>query len=355
MSLLPQLEHDLRQAADKHLPAAQDRHRTPNAPDEPLTKRRRLARLTASLPVAAAVITTVIVVGAALTLAHRARTPSPRTTSPAQAQTGHQQLLAAFGILRRAQTHADLDPELVPGTLRFTQIPARYGKHHQRPPASLLQQIKRLGYPKLDHSLVRVVSIPAWHAKAAIVPTTWQPSPKRPRRSEGVDLELWIGTKPSIPPSSFDGTGPPPTTVQTLRTHGLTLTNNAPDKRSIDGIVLVPDGVATVTIQPVHITRTPFKVNISQFGTARAAVHDNIAAFQLPMPTATNTRLPKGMTDVPAIAVETWKATDGQIIKRSREKIDLEINLPGHTPSQPSKSTHSGKRSPFCRLNPQAC
>lgn len=340
MTILPQLEHDLFQAAKRHLPAADAQDGTrgqARRAEPPSTGRRadfgrRVASAARTVPMLLAVAVTVIVAVFALSLSHGGHRFVPATSAENVQATRHQ-LIQMLGVLRRPQTKADLDPELDPALLGIASIPQQFARQHKRLPAGLERRLAQLGYPKLDRALVRVVKIPAWHAKVGIEPATWQPSPSSPQRSEGLDLELWIGTKPMIPPSSEDGTGPQLTSIDTIRAHGLALAGNARGQNLIDGVLLVPDGVARITLRLSRVIRAPVRIDPSQFGTATAAVHDNIAPFQLSMPTLIPTgsgqSTVSGMFGTSAVAQTTWFDASGNVIKHTTTNLDVLIKVVG--------------------------
>src|ERR1700733_6668019 len=160
MTILPQLEHDLFHAAKQRLPAANlpdgahDRRRRPEPQSTARAGiRRRLAPTTRALPMLLALSVTVIVAGFALILLdHRGESTPARPASSLPAS--RQELIGMLGILRRPQTHADLDRALLglylpnldpdPGV-----IPAKRYIPMSRPRPSL----KRSGYPELDRRL----------------------------------------------------------------------------------------------------------------------------------------------------------------------------------------------------------
>ena len=187
-----------------------------------------------------------------------------------------------------------------------------------------------------------------------IVPTTFKPSPSSSRRSEGVNLVLRIGSAATIPPSSESGTGPRPTSIDTIRAHGLALTNNVRGNDTLDGVVLVPDGVAKITLRVTRIIKAPVTVDPNQFGTATAPVHDNIAAFQLPIPTATSRHAFSSLFGTAAVAQVTWYGTDGNVIKHTTTSLDVLIKVSG-TKSRPGGAGPRRPRRLFCQQNPDAC
>ena len=335
MTILPQLERDLFNAAEQRLPPK------PNASPEQTTSlppRAWLRRTAASLPVILSVAVAIAIAITATVVLRHGHQASP-TTSPSRPAAGSPRsaLIHTFGVLRRPQTKADLDQQLLGIYLRNprggTIPPGRYIPI-SGPPSVL----KRWGYPELDRRLVRTVDIPGWTAKVLIAPTIFQPSPSSPKRSEGLDLALWIGTAPTIPPSSLSGTGPPPTRVGTLLAHGLALADVARGKRVLDAVYVVPDGVTSVKLGPfVSVPReTPPGVSTQALNAAlgaiqaSATVHDNIGAFQLAMPVVTSraaTGPGPALDGIGTKAQATWINSRGQIIKRTTTEVDLILRV----------------------------
>ncbi|MGH2868456.1 MAG: hypothetical protein ACRDNK_12935 [Solirubrobacteraceae bacterium] len=307
-----------------------------------------MASTARTVPMLLAVAVTVIIAAFALSLSHHGRQSVP-ATSAGGVQATRRQLIQTFGVLRRPQTKADLDPELNPAFLSFTSIPQQFARRHKRIPKGLERRIAQLGDPKLDRTLARVVKIPAWHAKVGIEPATWQPSPSSPQRSEGFDLELWVGSKPTIPPSGETGSGPRPTSVDAVRAHGLALTDPVRGTDLMDGVLLVPDGVARITLRPIRVIRAPVRVDPSRFGTATGTVHDNIAPFQLSMPTVTPAGAGRdtvsGLFGTTAVAQTTWFDANGDVIKHTTTNLDVLIRVIGNRalPGRPTgaRSRHS--------------
>lgn len=363
MTILPQLEQDLFQAARQCLPAANlsDGSDDPRRHGRDRTRRRAglgrrpaVAATARTLPILLAIVVTVVVAAFALILIHHGRQSQP--ASPATSvKAARQQLVQMFAVLRRPQSKADLDPELDPGFFSLASIPEQFARRHKPPPAGLERRLAQLGSPKLDQALVRVVPIPAWHAKVGIEPATWRPSPSSRQRSEGLDLELWIGTKRTIPPSSDIGSGPRPTSVDTIRAHGLALADNAPGQNLIDGVILVPDGVARITLRLIRVIHAPLSIDPNQFGTATATVHDNIAAFQLSIPAATSRNTLSGMFGTSAIAETTWFDASGNVIKHTTTNLDVLIKVVGKRAAPPRGSIPHDRRTQFCLQNPHAC
>lgn len=231
-----------------------------------------------------------------------------------------QELIEDFGVLRRPQTNADRDPQLLLMPFRISQ---RLQRTHKNPPPGLEQLLRRFGYAQLDQSLVRVVSLPRFDAKLAFDPATWRPSASASRRSEGLNLVMRIGSAPTIPPAEEFGTGPTPTSVATLLAHGLTLSNGVFGTNTIDGVVVVHDGVARVTLRPIRLIQPPASLDPVAFGTVSTTVKDNVGAFQFPIPAATNRHMYTGTDGVPAIAEAIWYDASGNAIKQTTTNLDL--------------------------------
>lgn len=351
MTILPQLEHDLFDLAEQRLPAAgadtrqaSRRTRLDRRGRRP-GLRRRLSTTARTLPVLLGTGLTLVVAALALTLArHTGRPPAAPPARPPQTAPARQQLIEAFGVLRRRQVREDRDADLLPGFLSFAS-------RHAHLPAGLRRRLAQLGDPELDRSLVRVVAFPAWHGKVGIDPTTWRPSASSRRRSEGINLNLWVGAKPTIPPSSDEGTGPRPTSVGTLLAHGLALATNLPGGSVLYGVVLVPDGVARVTLRPIRVGASPVRIEPGRLGTGDAPVRDNIGTFQLPIPTVIDRTAISGLFGTSAMFRATWRDSSGSVIRRTTTRIDVLIRVKGGRalPSKPRRrrtslaGAHSGR------------
>ena len=333
MTILPKLEDDLFRAAKERLPASDTRHTATThrgLASESIGRSRRLrdrlAATATALPIALAIAITVIIAALALTLFHHRERTRP-AAPPASTRTARQELIQTLAVLRRPQTKADLDPKLAPGFVGLEAIPKRLVGHRKRPPADLERTLAKWGYPKLDRSLVRVVRIPAWPAKVGIEPSTLRVSPSSRPRSEGVDLSLWVGSGPTIPPSTEDGTGPLPTSIETLKAHGLALTAKAPGREHMDGVILVPDGVASITLHVLRVTKAPVRVPAGHFATVTGRVHDNLAMFQLPIPTVFSRDGVSSMFGTAAIAQTTWFDASGKVIKHTTTTVNVLVRF----------------------------
>lgn len=353
MTILPQLERDLFKVANRRLSAdASEPSRVTQPGAHRRTRWRRFRRRarTAATPLTAliSILVTVAVAAAALTALSHRHVPASAAAA-ASVNSSRAQLIAAFGVLRRPQAKADREPIFMAG-LPLTG-PGRVVRPFTRPPPGVERALTRWGDPKLDQSLVRVVQIPAWHATLAFEPATFQPSASTPHRTEGLNLNLRTGLAQTIPPATDDGTGPRPTSVGAVLAHGLALIGGLAGR---DGVVVVPDGVARVTLGPIQLIDPPAKVDTNNFDTITATVRDNVAAFQMPMLTASSRRAYSGLFGVPAVAQAIWFDTTGNVIKRTTTHLDLIIKVAGKgpLPGPPRGGLH---RRQFCRQNPKAC
>src|SRR6202042_1384413 len=97
----------------------------------------------------------------------------------------------------------------------------------------------------------------------------------------------------------------------------------------------------------IRIIKTPIAVDPSQFGTATATVHDNIAAFQLPIPTATSRHAFSSLFGTAAVAKTTWYDTGGNAIKHTTTRLDVLIKVSGTKP-RPGGTGPRRPRRLFC-------
>jgi hypothetical protein len=353
MTVLPQLKQHVLDAAAAHLPAPDHDQAAPGRHQN--TRRPTLKAIGASVPVLLSVgIAIVIAAVALLTIRHgNSSHPAAHGRAPASSR---QELVHALGVLRTPQTKSDLDPKFVPGFFRSVSTPEQYFRlNHRRAPKAFERRLARLGYPKLDTPLVRVVQLPAWHAKVALEPATFQPSPSSPKRLEGLDLDLWVGSAATIPPSEELGTGPRPASVSTVLAHGLALTDDGHGTHVI-GVVVVPDGVARITLRPIRLIAPPVPVNPNRFGAVSATVHHNIAVFQLPIPTVASRRAYSGQFGVPAVAQTIWFDAAGNMLKRTTTNLDVMVTVLGKPSPGSRRPGHPNHlQSAFCRQNPHAC
>ena len=252
MTILPQLERDLFNAAQERLrPDSTAPHRRSGSPASSF--RAGLGRGAAGLPVVLSVAVAVAVAVVAVAVLGHGHQPSQRTTaSSPSGGSSRAELIRTLGVLRRPQTKAD------------AQGLERLGRLVIAHPKQLGGTFKQWGYPEVDRRLARVVNIPAWRAKVLIAPIRSQPSPTSRPRPESLHLVMWwTGTAFPLPGSLILDDGPalngdPPTSVGALLAHGLWAGTVVPGLNPVsgvvhgpdiqDGVLLVPDGVASVKL-----------------------------------------------------------------------------------------------------------
>jgi Alcohol dehydrogenase GroES-like domain len=177
---------------------------------------------------------------------------------------------------------------------------------------------------RLDPSLIRVVPVPRSGDSVALIPATAPASPGSSRRAEGLDISI-------ASPAGAASPGPTPTSVTELRTHGLAVsgTNATPTMRSVFGAVVVPDGVATVTLQPIRLISAPAPVDPRRFGTSTTSVHDNIAAYRFRVPYVQDPRQKSLVYAVTVVARATWRDRHGNVIAQTTTHLQLWLKVRG--------------------------
>ena len=295
--------------------------------------RRPHARHVGRLIVAVGVLVPVLVVVAAVALlsgSNRAVAP-PTSSAGANASSGtRQQLLRALGVLRRPP---DAASRLAISCLKSSPKPGSAAFFACRTSAISLAfepfpAAPRFGASsgvRLDTSLIRVVPVPRSRDSVALVPATAPASPGSRRRAEGLDIFIAF-------PDGAASPGPTPTSVTELRTHGLAVsgTNATPTMRSVVGAVIVPDGVATVTLQPVRLISPPAPVDPRRFGTSTTSVHDNIAAYRFTVPYVHDPRQKSLVYAVTVVARATWRNRHGTVIAQTTTQLPLWLKVRGN-------------------------
>lgn len=268
-----------------------------------------------------AVLAAVVIGAAAIALLGRARSMSRPAAGPTRSLSSRQQLVQALGVLRAPQTTAAHDPRLVEPVLSRA---GGFARRHKSVPPFWKRLLAASGNPIADRSLIRVVPLPGLSAELGVVPVSYQPSAKSSRRAEGLYVTL-LG-------SGVDGdTGSSgmPTSLSSLRSHGLAIFNDAPNGSSA-GAIVVPDGVTEIQLGPYRLVNPPVPVKSTDIASATARVNENVAAFDISVPTVTNRKAASGFYTVPAVAQTTWFATNGTIVRRTTTALDLVVRLRGH-------------------------
>jgi hypothetical protein len=315
MTIIPQLEHDLSVAAERRREVSSDA--APGA-------RRRGRRFAARVAIALSALVVVAVAVAVLSLHHRPANHMERPAAQTVSST-RRELIRVLGILRTPQTPAARNPRgdgpdsmfqgmvgflaRLRSRLRDPNLTAHTRSSLRAEVANVQRAAARSGYVRLDSSLVRVVRAP-YDETVGFYPVSEQPSPRAPRRVEELGVSL------RVPGSLAAGISAQP--VSALLAHGLDPFTYA--RHANVGVIVVPDGVAKVTLGAIHlalgdlVSPTPLAIPATT-----ATVHDNIAAFRLPVPSVSPwPSVPagrSGMSSSGAYVRETWLGPEGRVIK----------------------------------------
>jgi len=293
-------------------------HRRPNA--------RHVGRLMIAVGVLVPVL--VVVTVALLSGSNRSVAP-PASSAGANASTGTRQLLLrTLGVLRRPPDAASrlaiscVKSPPKPGGAAFRACRTSAISLDVVPPPAGFGASSSV---RLDTSLIRVVPVPGAGDTVALVPATAPASPGSPRRAEGLDIIIAF-------PDGAASPGPTPTSVTELRTHGLAVsgTNATPTMRSVVGAVVVPDDVATVTLQPIRLISPPAPVDPRRFGTSTTSVHDNIAAYRFTVPYVHDPHQKSSVYAVTVVARATWRDRHGTVIAHTTTQLQLWLKVRGN-------------------------
>jgi hypothetical protein len=221
--------------------------------------KRRIPLPTVGGVIAAVGVLLAVAIGAVAitTLGHRSRPVVPASST---AVSSRHELLQTLGVLRRPQTRMDL----------LATRPAGDGGE--------FPGIFQVPFPvrspvRLDTQLVRAVNVGDGY-RAAIFPTTVERSTPQAPRGEGIVIAL----RGPLPFSAFIAS-PTPTSVQALRSHGLLLSEYVASGTD-RGVMLVPDGVARITLDHFRLS-APRSASLGQIPATTSTVTDNFALLQI--------------------------------------------------------------------------
>ncbi len=245
MTLLPEYRAQLYRAAERRA-------------------RRQPAILTRLWPVA---VSTVVAIGVAVVavvvLSHRHSSSPPSPPSPSAPAASTSQLTGMLGVLRRPQTQAD----------RQTWVPgffATFASSGCRAANTPLQCSLRLDRPLIRQALVG----PGSGYRVGLLPYTGA------RGVAGVAVTLRGPGLDYLAAGPWSDSTTIPPGVSALRSRGLML--SAYIAQGINrGVIVVPDGVARVVLGPIRLLDRSVTRRITPTPGASAAVHDNVALFQL--------------------------------------------------------------------------
>ena len=295
--------------------------------------RRPQAGHAGRLIVAVGVLVPVLIAFTAVALlsgSNRSVAPPPSSAGTIASTDTRQQLLRTLGVLRRPP---DAASRVAISCVKSSPKPGSAAFRACRTSAISLAFVPFPGAPRfgassgvrLDTSLIRVVPVPRSGDSVALVPATGPGSPGSPRRAEGLDILIAF-------PDGAASPGPTPTSVAELRTHGLAVsgTNATPTMRSVVGAVVVPDGVATVTLQPIRLISPPAPVDPRRFGTSTTSVHDNIAAYRFTVPYVRDPRQNSLVYAVTVVARASWRDRHGTLIAQTTTRLQLWLKVRGN-------------------------
>jgi hypothetical protein len=100
--------------------------------------------------------------------------------------------------------------------------------------------------------------------------------------------------------------------------------------RIVVGAVVVPDGVATVTLQPIRVISPPAPVDARRFGTSTTSVHDNVASYRFTVPYVHDPHHKSLVHAVTLVAKGTWSDRHGAVIARTTIQLQLWLKVLGN-------------------------
>jgi len=187
---------------------------------------------------------------------------------------------------------------------------------------------------RLDKPLVRAVRLGDGY-RAAIFPTKIERSTPQEQRGEGVVIAL-------RGPGLYIITSMTPTSTQALRNYGLLLSGYVAS--GVDrGVMLVPDGVAQITLDHFRLL-APREASLGQVPSTTSMVTDNVALLQITSLTEQNLHLNPhalgryfhqgsghgcqttfAVYSLPATAQMTWLSPGHTPIRRITINLQLDI------------------------------
>lgn len=326
-------------------------HLGPCGPEEAAEAKRVLQRVLASpqhrvvpsssarASAVAAALTAVaitVAVGALVLLGHHRRAAGPRI-----GDSSSQQLVRTFSVLRTPPTETDrrlskcleqVAPSLAkaraPLSLANSRTFLRCGGGLSgglliapgRQPGESAQYLEPSLARGWQPQLLRVVTLRRWGYEVMLMPLTFELSASH-RRTEG----LVASVRRRQSPIGFGGSGP--TSLTWLQAHGVAIslylgsTNRAVNR----DIVIVPDGVARVTLGSFTTATPSFSRRLHGIATVSARVHNNVAALQLKTPIVKSTG-PTGLVATEGSANAIWYDTSGNVIARTTTPLMLYVN-----------------------------
>lgn len=226
------------------------------------------------------------------------------------------QLLQTLGVLRTRPTATDrAAAACIERTFNkygeykcYRNIPDYGGTviwETEHPAPVALGAIASLGDPKWDLTGIRIVPLGSSGESVTFYPGNWRGTIERGDTSTAPSGKRNWGVLTVFAARGNQAALSLPTTVPTLRAHGIAVVLFARSFRSLRLAIIVPDGVARVAVGSVTLGSQRWLENLT------AAVHDNIGTLKLRTP---NSRY-DGLQS--AVAKLTWFGPRGELIKHT--------------------------------------
>jgi len=339
------------------LPIEPVRHRLADTGSDRPQHRRgiRLPGMGGAVMAVSIAVAVVIAVVAITTLGHRRRA---RVSAASPVTSSRQELIQTLGVLRRPQDPSDRaairpggDGGQLPGIFRVTAVPLGSAPRPACPRGSIALPCTL----RLDTPLVRAVNVGHGY-RAAVFPAKIERSSPEAQRGEGVVLAL-------RGPGLYIITTMTPSTVQELRARGLLLSDYV--SSGVDrGVMLVPDGVAQVTLDHFRLL-APRQAVLDRVPPATSIVKDNFAPLRITGLTEENLdlspsslgryfhegsgsrcRINFAVYALPATAQMTWLSATHTAIRRIT--ISLRLDVGTHHPAPGTTAPIGPARSGAC-------
>jgi hypothetical protein len=250
--------------------------------------------------------------------ASAARTKTIRTAVAAGSAgaTSKRELLQTLGILRTGPTAADraVIACIKRSANKFGFFKCLRGVPEvidiiEHPASVASGFLASLRHPILDVALIRILPLRRSGESVRFFPVSWQSARPSAPRTRGVVASLVV--------HGHEVTEVLPTSVRTLRAHGIPLLpgflySGRPKLKVHEGTIIVPDGVAKITVDEVSLGGgASVRENVT------TAVHDNVATVELKMPS-----FKTGFGFGPGSALRmTWFDAHGNVIRHTTDAL----------------------------------
>jgi hypothetical protein len=268
------------------------------------------------ITVGASIVALTVAVGALVLLGGHHSSPNSTVPAAPAGSGNRHELLRTLGVLRTTPGAADrrligcanrqtIPRAAVPSCASVDDLPSvfmmqRFSSSQPNARASLQGLLAAMGYPRMDTSLIRTVPVVLLDVEVTFVPITWQPSRRSAQRQEGIQVTI------HDPIGSGMGTGP--TSLTTLQNHGIALSAPLGSAGGLGVVIVVPDGVAKVELQPIKLLSTTAPSGGTRFKALTARASGNLSVFRFPIPAAARRQTLRTR--------EVWFDASGRVIRR---------------------------------------